>query len=139
MTTAIRRSIAAIAIVALVAIMELLGAATAAAQCRTYMITNNTRCVLTLTLYNANGATASFQIPTAGATIALPRGFGAPVGIISNAGTRIPFNSLGGCTPCTAIPTPTHDVGCCATVCPDPSGTTDCALVINSCAARCTP
>ncbi len=139
MATAILRSIASIAIVALAAIINLLGTATAAAQCTTYTVTNNTGCDLTLVVYNAAGATASFDIPSPRGTITLPRGFGAVVGIVSREGTKVPYDRrAGGCTECVKIATWGHSVGCCATVCPDPTGT-PCSLVIQPCVSHCIP
>jgi len=137
MATATRRSIAAIAIMALVAVINLLGPTTAAAQCTTYTVTNNTRCDLILVVYNAAGDLVKFRLPASSATpITLPRGFGAPVGIITAGGAQVPFGR-DRCTPCASIPTGRDGDGCCATICPDLNAPTRCALVIEPCSGRC--
>ncbi len=137
MATAIRRSIAAIAFMALVAVVNLLGPTTASAQCTTYTITNNTRCDLILVVYNAAGDLAKFRLPASSPTsITLPRGFGAPVGIITAGGAQVPYDRTG-CTPCASIPTGRDGAGCCATICRDPNAPTRCALVIEPCSGRC--
>ncbi len=139
MTTAIRRSIAAIAIVALIALMELLGAARAQAQCRSYNVTNRTTCDVIITVYNGVGSLASYKAP-AGTTITatLPLGFGTPVGIVTAAGTQVPFDPQTGCTPCATFPGLNGGPGCCATLCPNLFGTR-CSLVLAPCPAPCIP
>jgi len=139
MTTAIRRSITAIAIVALAALANLLGATSAQAQCRSYNVANRTTCDLIITVYNSLGNVASYKAP-AGTTITatLPATFGTPLGIVTAAGAHVPFDPQTGCTTCAAFPGLNGGPSCCATLCPNPLGAR-CSLVLAPCSAPCIP
>jgi len=102
--------------------------------CPSITVVNTTGCDLNFLVYDRTGMVATFHIPPGNTIVTAPPGFGAPIGVITTAGTSVAFRN--NCALCASILGFGGGPSCCASACFD-SGT--CTLRLAPCSINCIP